>query len=76
MEKVKEFTVYCRYAARKKLGGVFGKQIPFPEIRMCGLWLRFAGFDIGDHYTVTVEKNSLTIQKIETNEQGRNKRAA
>jgi hypothetical protein len=39
-----------------------GSNVRVSDLRLCGLWLKGAGFDIGQGYEVRVERNKLTIQ--------------
>jgi len=39
-----------------------GKRIP--DIRLSGLWLRKAGFDLGQEFEVKVEAGALTIRAV------------
>ena len=36
-----------------------------PYIRLSGKWLRDAGFDIGEKFSVTVRENELVLSKME-----------
>ena len=48
--------VYQKYIPRSYYGHVI-----FPEIRLCGKWLRDMGFDCGQNVTVRHEKNKIII---------------
>jgi len=39
-----------------------GKRIP--DIRLCGLWLKKAGFDLGQELEIEVEAGALTIRAV------------
>jgi hypothetical protein len=39
-----------------------GKRIP--DIRLCGLWLKRAGFDLGQELEVDVEAGAMTIRAV------------
>jgi toxic protein SymE len=60
----RQLKVYQKYIPRSYYGHVI-----FPEIRLCGKWLRDMGFDCGQSVTVRHEKNKIIItvdnQKID-----------
>ena len=35
-----------------------------PDLRLCGAWLREAGFDLGQGYEVEVKAERLTVQAV------------
>jgi len=47
-------TVCGRWRGRRRL----------PDIRLCGLWLKEAGFDLGQEFEVEVEAGALTIRAV------------
>lgn len=56
-ENIRRIKIYPKHSARK--------DIPFkivPEIRLSGLWLKDAGFFIGDSINVEVSKNKMIIR--------------
>ena len=42
-----------------------GEKIILPELWLHGAWLEEAGFEIGDHVAIHVQKNQLILQKLE-----------
>lgn len=52
----RQLKVYEKYIPRSYHGHVI-----FPEIRLCGKWLREMGFDCGEKVTVLHEKNKIII---------------
>lgn len=63
-EKIRRIKVYPKHSSRK--------DIPFkivPEIRLCGLWLKDAGFFIGNRIIVIVSKNEIIIRISNENKQ-------
>ncbi len=36
-----------------------------PDLRLSGLWLREAGFDLGQHFEIEVEAGRLTIRSVD-----------
>ena len=42
-----------------------GEKIIIPELWLHGSWLAEAGFEVGDHVAIHVQKNQLIIQKLE-----------
>jgi toxic protein SymE len=40
----------------------FRQAVLFPEIRLCGKWLKNAGFSCGQTVTVTHERNRIVIE--------------
>lgn len=52
----RQLKVYQKYIPRAYYGHVI-----FPEIRLCGKWLRDMGFDCGQSVTVRHEKNKIII---------------
>ena len=52
----RQLKVYGKYFARS-----YYRIIIFPEIRLCGKWLRDTGFDCGKTVTVQYEKNKIII---------------
>ena len=47
-------TVCGRWRGRKRI----------PDIRLCGLWLKKAGFDLGQELEIEVEAGALTIRAV------------
>jgi hypothetical protein len=43
----------------------YGSEVRVSDLRLCGLWLKAAGFDIGQKYEVEVEDDKLTIRPKE-----------
>lgn len=52
----RQLKVYSKYFLRSDRRGVI-----FPEIRLCGKWLRDLGFDFGQAVIVKQEKNKIII---------------
>lgn len=48
--------VYEKYIPR-----TYHQYVVFPEIRLCGKWLRDMGFNCGQNVTVRHEKNKIII---------------
>jgi hypothetical protein len=36
-----------------------------PDLRLSGLWLRQAGFDLGQHFEIDIEPGRLTIRSVD-----------
>ena len=54
--KERYLKVYPKYFQRS-----YHKAAIFPEIRLCGKWLKQLGFEHGAMVIVSLEKNKLTI---------------
>ncbi|KQB39957.1 SymE family type I addiction module toxin [Flavobacterium aquidurense] len=55
---------------RKSFARSTRKNVVFPEIRLCGKWLKDIGFECGGFVTIRHEKNIIIItvnKEIETN---------
>jgi toxic protein SymE len=52
----RQLKVYEKYIPRSCY-----KHVIFPEIRLCGKWLRDMGFDCAQNVTVRHEKNKIII---------------
>ena len=52
----RQLKVHQKYISRS-----YYRYVIFPEIRLCGKWLRDLGFDCGKSVTVLHEKNKITI---------------
>ncbi|MFC2186707.1 SymE family type I addiction module toxin [Fulvivirgaceae bacterium LMO-SS25] len=52
----RKLKVYQKYIPRS-----YHQQVIFPEIRLCGKWLRDMGFECGQSVTVRHAKNKITI---------------
>jgi toxic protein SymE len=51
--------IYSKYFKR------FNQYFIFPEIRLCGKWLKSLGFKCGQNVTVLTEKNRIIIRNSE-----------
>jgi len=45
----------------KHIARSYNRYVVFPEIRLCGKWLKEIGFDCGQFVTVLHEKNIIII---------------
>lgn len=54
----RKLKVYGKYQARACRGKML------PEIRLCGIWLKDAGFTVGSAVLVTYEANKIVINII------------
>lgn len=52
----RELKVYEKYISRP-----YYRTVIFPEIRLCGKWLRDTGFDCGQSVTILHEQNKIII---------------
>jgi hypothetical protein len=41
-----------------------GVEIPYPEIRLSGKWLKMYGFQIGDYIRIAYKSTMIVIKKI------------
>lgn len=58
-DHVRTRKLQAQYQSRR-----YGRQVEVPSLLLAGLWLEEAGFEIGEHVTITVEEGRLVIEPV------------
>lgn len=57
-KKKRVLKVYSKFQRRR-----YCQAVEVPEIRLCGQWLRDAGFEVGDSLLLVVNESEIVIKK-------------
>ncbi len=50
----------------KHFDRAYAQSVTFPEIRLCGKWVKDIGFDCGQDITISHQRNKIIITKSQT----------